>query len=300
MVAAFAGRIYRRKLWRFLQPLDASGAEFADILLDDSLDQQSWVTAILSVLYKSSTADVLVLPYVRRGTPLDSVVSHKADRPFLEHDVAFYAHLKDEVGWSTYHDSLSKRHQGRYASLRRRLAQMGSTQFEIIPAGDARCPALIRWMLSQKRIWLQRSGKQGPWLYSENYQAFLMASLADSEADPKCVMMCLFLNGKPIAVKIAAIGKSIIEGLIAGFDAQYAKLSPGMMLDEHWVKWALEQNLDCDFGNGGEDYKRYWSRGNLIPTTKYRIAMSSSGRLLLLVYAARQHLRSLTLPKKEI
>jgi len=82
----------------------------------------------------------------------------------------------------------------------------------------------------------------------------------DAEAKPKRLLMVLTQDGAPIAVKMAAISKGVLELMIAGFDARLEKYSPGMRLDEYWVKWAFEQRLDIDFGNGGEHYKRFWSR----------------------------------------
>ena len=64
-------------------------------------------------------------------------------------------------------------------------------------------------------------------------------------------------------------------------------MSPGMRLDEYMVKWALEHKLDYDFGNGGEHFKRFWSRDNVIETATYHIAASWWGRAALYLRSKR-------------
>lgn len=281
MVAAWPLTTYRKLAWKYARPLDASGAEFTDLLIAETVEQQDWIRAAWQVLMSNSKSDVITLPYVRTGTDLNLTLASLQQKMTLHRDISVYARLRDEEEWEAYYESLSGKHRRHHAQSRRRLAELGTVEFEIVEAGDPRCPELVGWMLAQKRIWAERTNKKGHWLFSDGYCEFLRRLLADSEANPKRLIMSLRLNGAPIAVKITAAGGSLLEGLIAGYDPQYEKHSPGIRLDEYMVRWAFEHKLDYDFGNGGEQYKRFWSRDTVIETATYHIATSWWGRAAL-------------------
>ncbi len=287
MIAIWPLTTYRKLLWKFTRPLDASGAEFTEVLISDTIDQQRWISTAWQIVSSKSKSHIVVLPYIRSGTPLNAVLS-SVQSATIHRDVAPYAHLKDEQDWPSYYNSLSKSNRINRARKERRLAELGNLHLEVITAGDQRCPELITWMLAQKRFWAERTGKKGFWLYSERYRDFLTRLLMLSSAMPKPLIMCLTLDGAPIAVAITVIGKHCLEELIMAFDAGHEKHSPGMLLMEHFVKWALEHKLDVDFGNGGERSKTFWSRNYFINTATYHIALSPWGRLALYLRTARR------------
>jgi CelD/BcsL family acetyltransferase involved in cellulose biosynthesis len=77
-----------------------------------------------------------------------------------------------------------------------------------------------------------------------------------------------------------------LDYVIGGYhaDAKYAKYSPGLVLDEDWMKVAFDQRLDVDFGAGQEPYKLLWSRGNKHEMANYRIPITFQGATLLAVW----------------
>ena len=290
MVAVWPLLTCRKHAWKYVQPLNAIGAESADILTDDTVDQQDWIRSAWRVMSKNSKSDVIMLPYIRTGTGLRCMLSDCGQRAMIDDGVAFCAHLRGERDWDSYCNSLSKSHRRQHASLRRRLSELGSLQFEIVQAGDPRCPQLIDWLLTNKRTWAERTGKKGHWLFAGSYQEFLVRLLADS-AHPKRLIMSLTLDGAPICVKIVAAGKYTLEGLIAGFDARYEKYSPGNRLDEYGVKWSFEQKLDYDFGVGTESFKKFWSRNNPIEAPTFHIPNSWWGQVAIYLRSRRKALQ---------
>jgi CelD/BcsL family acetyltransferase involved in cellulose biosynthesis len=290
MVAVWPLVTCRKRGWKYVQPLNATGAESADILTDDTLHQQDWIRSAWRVIRKNSKSDVILLPYVRTGTALRCMLSLSGQRAMLDDGVAFCAHLRSEPDWDSFYGSLSKTHRRQHAVMRRRLAELGSLQFEIIPAGDPRCPQLVDWLLTNKRTWAERTGKKGPWLFAGAYREFLVSLLADS-VNLKALIMSLTLDGTPICLKIAAAGKRTLEGLIAGFDVRYEKYSPGNRLDEYGVKWAFEQKLDYDFGIGTESFKKFWSRNGPIEAPTFHIANSWWGQLAIYLRSRRKALQ---------
>ncbi len=287
MVAAWPLVTYRKFVWKIVRSLDASGVEFSDILISDAIDQPGWVRAAWRLAAKKSRADLFVLPYVRTGTSLHSALPCSR-RAAIQSDVNVFAHLKEEGDWSSYYASLSRSHRRHHAKAQRRFAELGNVRVEMIQPSDPRCPDLVRWMLSQKRIWAERAGKKGLWLFSDAYQEFLTELLRRPIGGPKPMIMALMLDGAPVAVNMISAGKNTLEGLIAAFDARYEKYSPGALLIEHIVKWALEHGLNFDFGNGDAHYKRFWSRGSIIETTTYEVPLSWWGFAALQLKAMRK------------
>ena len=327
MVAVWPLTTQRRLAWKVLRPLEATGAEYVNILIDSTIDAQSWIASAFQFAVRRSRCDFALLAYVRVGTELNRALhlflsSAKGTdagpeagegtrcplrgtldtvpvlRGFLknstiEPDIGAYARLSEARDWESYYSSLSDRHRRNHESLRRRLANLGEVRFEIVEAGDPRCSGLIRWMLDQKKTWCERTNKKGHWVFSDHYRDFLTRLLSRPGTSSRAILLVLTLNSEPVAAKLGAITISLLELLIAGFDPRYAKYSPGMRLDEYWVRWAVEQKLDCDFGNGSERYKKFWSRDNIVETSRYLIPNSLWGRVFLQLRSWAKQVRQL-------
>lgn len=80
-------------------------------------------------------------------------------------------------------------------------------------------------------------------------------------ANGQVAAFLLFLHGAPVAYLYAPIaGRRIIYGFL-GFDAEYAKLSPGTVLQLHVLEWCFERDdLDIfDFTEGDGPHKALFS-----------------------------------------
>jgi CelD/BcsL family acetyltransferase involved in cellulose biosynthesis len=77
---------------------------------------------------------------------------------------------------------------------------------------------------------------------------------------------------------LLGFGKSSVNSVFTVFDLSFAKFSPGSLVIEHVVQWALEQRKDFHFGAGSEAYKTYWSRNNALNVSSMQIAPTSWGK----------------------
>jgi CelD/BcsL family acetyltransferase involved in cellulose biosynthesis len=288
LIAVWPLVIYRKLAWTCIRPLEANDAEFSDILIDDTSNRRDWTNAAWQVLKAKSGSDVMVLPYFPRESEVTGILHPHVTRS----DQYVVIHLKSEKDWDTYYNSLSKNHRRNHTRARRRLVELGTIDCEVIGAGDRRVPDLVLWMLVQKRIWAERTNKKGSWLYDEGFRDFLIRLVVDPEAKPKCLIMSLTLNDTPIAVQIYAPGQSTLYALISGFDAHYQKYSPGILLREYLVKWAMHHKLDCNLGLGAEQYKKFWSRNEVLEATTYHLAVSWWGKAALRARSLRQQLKA--------
>lgn len=264
---------FRQAAWRCIRPLEASGAEYTDLLLDPDLDAADWLSSALAFLKKQAGSDVLILPYVKIGTSLHEALDPMSGKALIDAECGVCADLRQEPDWDTYYATLSGTMRKKIRNLRRKLEKVGDVKLETIPAGDPRCSQLIDWMLAQKRVWSEKMGKSGPWLASPHYRDFLIRLVSDPHAQPKSFLFTLTANDILLGVKLQSTGK-LCEALVAALNMDYEKLSPGYVLDEYCVRWAFDQKLDCDFGNGTERNKLFWSRHQTVPTATYTVPLS--------------------------
>jgi CelD/BcsL family acetyltransferase involved in cellulose biosynthesis len=98
----------------------------------------------------------------------------------------------------------------------------------------------------------------------------------------------LRLNGRIIAAQLAAVCDTHIEWMIAGFDAELWRLSPGVILNEFCLRWAFDRKLNCSLGLGREANKVFWSKGLAHEIATFQVVNSRWGRV---AYEARRAFR---------
>ena len=96
----------------------------------------------------------------------------------------------------------------------------------------ARVAASVDALLTWKRVWGERVGKQGHWLYSEQYRNFLVAWLCTKDAEVTGYAIVVTVDDAPIAVAVFCTDACAATGIIASFDSAFAKWSPGALAVE--------------------------------------------------------------------
>ena len=285
LVAVWPFTIARERLWTYARPLVASGVELHELLLDESVDAAEWVQEAWRALLAAARPDAVDVSFLAtsgHAATLRGLPSRAAD---AGETVCVSVGLRHEQDWDSYYGSLSKSYRKDFAKSRRRLEALGTVEFTVLEAGDPRIPSLVDWTLAQKRRWAERTGKKGNWLYSEHYREFLEHQLAGPGGSATNVLMMLTLDGTPLATQIGALGKHTFEAVIAGFDADYERYSPGARLNEAVIRWAWEHGADCALGAGAEPYKLFWSRNQKITVVSHRLTVSGWG---LVAHALRR------------
>jgi CelD/BcsL family acetyltransferase involved in cellulose biosynthesis len=291
LVAVWPMVTYRKRLWKHARQLVASGVELHEMLVDDSLDPAEWVRQAWSALTEHSQADVVDVSFFDDSATAPALRSLPARAVETTDLTSVSVKLRDEESWDAFYNSLSKSHRKDFAKSRRRLEALGALEFAVCEAGNDRIGPLIDWTLAQKRRWAEHTGKKGAWLYSDNYRAFLEHQLAAPGKGARNVLLVLTLNGQLLGTQIGAVSKGRFEAIIAGFNAEYDKFSPGTRLNEAMIRWSLEQGVDCDLGAGSEPYKTFWSRNQVVSLTARSMAISRRGVAAFALRRAVQHVR---------
>jgi CelD/BcsL family acetyltransferase involved in cellulose biosynthesis len=218
-------------------------------------------------------ADVLFLPFVRGTTRLYELASAHRGIIDVKQNVSWMAMLRDEPDWETLCKTLKFN-----GSRERRLAKQGQLDIRMLDLADGEYFIWVNWILSHKRDWAERYDKKGSWLYSPAYRDFLVGLLESAGGEPVARIFVLELNKTVIAAAMLGIGKGCHYYMIGTFVQRLSKLSAGTILIEYLVKWCLERGMDLDFGIGKEEYKAYWSRGNVKPAFSFQIANTRWGK----------------------
>ena len=293
LVAVWPFVTYRRhRLWTYARPLGASGVELHELLLDETVDATAWVREAWQALLASARVDEVDVSFFETSAHADALRALPCRAAETTETVCVSVDLRNEPDWDSYYDSLSKSSRKDFAKSRRRLEAMGPLELEVLKPGDERIGSLVDWMLAQKRRWADRTGKKGEWLYSDHYRAFLEQQLGRQGNGPENVFLTLTLNGELLAAQIGALSKDRFEAVIAGFDADYVKHSPGARLNEAMIRWAWEHGVDCDLGAGAEPYKLFWSRNQKRTVTIRRLAVSRWGLVASALRSLQQRAKS--------
>ncbi|KAA6461164.1 GNAT family N-acetyltransferase [Acidobacteria bacterium AB60] len=284
---------YRKgPLW-MMRPLTPSGGEANSLLVDPQRSVNQLVSCAYKAVLAEARCDLLYLPLIRMSSPLYVLL---ADCVPEGRDVAPLARISQEPDWDTYSRAIGVGSWQQTERKRRRILQMNGAEFLWIdPKEEAELiPRLIDWMLLEKERWAIRVGKKHTWAGSAPYRDFLVSSVLDPDEIMSYRLAAIMVGDQPLAVKLIAICPGHVEYVIGAYssDPAHAKLSPGLVLDEYWMRRVFDLKLDVDFGTGQEAYKLFWSRKNVEELRTYRIPLSLRGKLFLSTYKWFQRLRT--------
>jgi CelD/BcsL family acetyltransferase involved in cellulose biosynthesis len=266
----------RSGAWRVLRQLGPQAAEYSDMLVEASPHAGAYAAAIWREVRSGRHGDLIVLPFVKQDARLQPLLDRAADARAGQSTVAPYINWRDGESWHDYYGRLQPKGRKEQNRKRRHFHALGSVRFAAVtePAG---MPALIDWILHEKRFWAAQAGKSGVWLNDLRYRDFLVDAVTARDAAAAFVMFVLTLDDVPVAAKLAMAGPHRIDAIIAGFSHDHARYAPGVVLDEYCQSYAHERGLHVDFGAGPEMGKLFWSQGQAHSATTYRVALTRWG-----------------------
>lgn len=296
LVALLPLVIHRKGLWRIASFCGPEAAEGCDMLVARD-PAPAAASELLRFAMRARRADVLDLAFVRSGGPLaDAVRRSKRFHAVAHADTSPYALLENETEWAGYERSLGRGTQSQVARKRRRMEEAGRVEVERI---DGRADGAIDWLLDEKARWGRKVGKVGPWLFSPAYRAYLKAFAAASGPTECVSTFILRFDGEIAAAKVIAIGANACSLIIAAFDEDLGRFSPGNILDEVWIRHVFDtyrdaagRHLNIDFGTGVERYKLHWSRGFGLPSKSFKIAATRWGEVPYRIKSAMSRIPS--------
>ncbi|NLS05089.1 GNAT family N-acetyltransferase [Rhizobium sp. P32RR-XVIII] len=280
MVLVFPLVRYRNGPCWMMRPLGPDAGQTTDVLVDPQSNYQENLKLAWRTIEQLSKVDIVRMPCVKVGSTLDHLIKSKRNLG-CEPDIAPFADLQDQTNWDAYAKIIGANSRQQLNRKRKRLSEMGNFEFiEVDPVTDPTYAIeLMEWMFTQKKIWSERVGKRGPWITSKEYRNFVRKWITDPDNIQMMRIYAIVIDKVPIALKLASYSVSHMDLIIAAFhsDPQYAKYSPGFVLDEFWMKIVFEKRLNVDFGAGNEPYKLFWSRNVKNDLASYHVPQTLIG-----------------------
>ncbi len=157
--------------------------------------------------------------------------------------------------WSSYEKRLSKKQHDGFARKRRRLLELGNVQFGLLPYDT---PGVAEWIVVHKKKWLTKIGWDDKiWLTRPHYVDFLRALLYNLGPDGRCRVFAIKQGDRLIAADVNFVDQHTMQWYVGTFDEDFGKYSPGQLLKEFVVSWALERGLIYDMLGGTGQHKNY-------------------------------------------
>ena len=287
----------KQGLWTVAQTMGPDAAEGSDILVAHGAPP-ALAIAVLGGFLEAARPDILDLDYVFKGSALDvAVLASKRYVKVAQVAEMPCANLAEERDWASFERSLSNSYQRITQKQARRLEAKGRVEYQVI-TGQA--DESIDWLLDTKQHWGEKVHKQGPWLTSPYYRAYLKSFASTSGL---IVTYVIKLDGAPAAVKVVFVGPTLCAPIIAAYDDSLSYFSPGKILDGFYIRHVFEnfadpagKPLNIEFGVGLELNKQHWSRGHKVEAKTYKVAATRWGALPYRIRAAVDRLKQRRAP----
>lgn len=269
--------VYRNNGLRMASPVAAEWGDYSSVLVENCDDAEARVAAAWRAARAACPCDVFDLRYVRESSRLQRVlVRDRSVKMLLYALEAPWIELKGFANWDEYWRGINATHRRDLGRKHRRLAELGNLRIEEV-TDPVRGAEIIDWMIAHKRVWLEHAGREDKIrLRTDEYPRFLQAQVRTFFASGRCRIFVLMLGERILAMDLASIDKTRFECNVGTFDYEFRRFSPGHILKQHHIRWALERGLDYDMRLGDGEHKKFW--GNRIENTfTYRVANSPVG-----------------------
>lgn len=176
--------------------------------------------------------------------------------PFFCEGAAYATALPES--WDEFRQRLPVKFQKDNARMIRRLSEIGVLEF-VVADTDAEFAHIVAATLRQKERRYKETGARNI-LADINTRTFYQRLGECCGGDVEIHLSALTLNGEILATHLGAVYRERFYYLFPTFVGEpWSKFSPGRLLLEYLVQWAIANRLKIfDFTIGGEAYKGIW------------------------------------------
>lgn len=162
-------------------------------------------------------------------------------------------------GWSSYLEALPSRTRNTLRRASRALAKQGQVAYEFVRPEPSAVPALLEVAFRvEQRSWKGRAGSAIA--QREDLRSFFLEYGRACAGRGELLIAFLRLEGDPIAMQIANVGRSAYRQLKIGYDDRFAKFLPGLQLLLETVRWSSNEGLSSyEFMGSREPWTWDWA-----------------------------------------
>lgn len=195
--------------------------------------------------------------------------------------------------WDTFYSALKRRAKMTVNNVRNRIQKLGEVKIEEF--GDAE--KMGEMAAISKKAWKYQEGKS--YLNRDDRTMFFEQLSRVAQEQGWLLIWILYISDRPVAYEYHLRYDRKEIALLAEFDLDYYKCSPGAFLDYNIVKQLFESDIrEYDLGGSLDQYKKKW-KPELRYTDDYYI-YTSSFLSLLLYFIESQVVYSLKIMKIKI
>lgn len=160
--------------------------------------------------------------------------------------------------WESYESALPSRRRGKYRRFRRRLDEQGDVELEVHERLDGLDAALDDALRVEAAGW---KGEQGTAIRSRpETEAFYREIAAWAAGRDWLRLWFVRLDGRAIAFAYCLETTTVHYELKVGFDPEYAKFAPGVLLTQERLRHVFESGLrSYEFLGQPEPHKLQWT-----------------------------------------
>ncbi len=195
-------------------------------------------------------------------------------------------------GWEAFLDSKPRKVTHEWERKMRKLERAGRFEVKrLVPGSSPR--AFVDAMVElEERSW---KGESGTSIAARGHAAFYHELAESLTADPpertEFLPFWLELDGKLVGFLLGIVYRGVYYALKTSFDEDYRKLSPGVTLFHHAIRYAFETDISrFDFVGQRARWKDEWATGHTEHTTLRCYPRSPRG---LTEYLVDTHLKRL-------
>jgi CelD/BcsL family acetyltransferase involved in cellulose biosynthesis len=259
-----------------------SGEEYGGPLVKAGADSAVYANAVAAMM--QVRADVLEIPFVREGSPLQMALESAPQSWVLARVPArwrslpgYSISLREFPQWGDFVRTLPKSLRASLRRRRRRLEGRGHVEFGWCKtAGDA--ASVLTWLFDNKRRWAESRGMRTPYLMDDQVRDFFIALAHRTDLSTNPLVPFLKVDGVPVAAAVTLVGSRSVEGFITTYDEAYSPCSVGNLLTEFQVCWAHANGRDFDLRVFYAEYKATWANRQTQHRTRM-IFLRMRGRL---------------------
>lgn len=277
LVGAWALSARREGLLRVLRPVSCGTFEEYDAPLVDAAVAAEATAAVLQACL-TAPADLFVVSAVARGSPLDQAIRATGAAEPSGTIEGLSARTGQYATWGDYLAASSAKHAKAVRYNTRKLAEEGRVEIGWCKTPD-HARAVLDWAWRNKRAWARARRIDTPFLRQDEAPAFFAALAERLDLATNPLVSYVLLDGQPIAAQINLVGDRAFELFFTTYDERHQRRSPGEILIQESLRWAVERGLDFDFRVLAAPYKA-WRSDTVTTYLKHDLPLSAAGRIV--------------------
>lgn len=256
------------------------------LIEDPACVPMMWQTALQQKSY-----DFANIKNIHEGTPDHDFMTGRAT--ILDKSRVFYC-LHEGLCSTALLAQRSKDFRRKYRNVQKKIESAETLGVGLCNDGSY-APALIDYLVRQKKAWTIERGKRG--IFNEQNTLAFYRGIARLGA-AKGILLLNWIHDGPryFGVTLSFVEKDVVYGHTLAIDMAYSRFMPGIFLNMEAMIWACDHGFnETNFMEGEEEYKQRFAKQFRV-ICEYATARTLKGQAYLALYRLLRLYRRLKTP----